>query len=329
MAVRPRSLVRARGRLVLLAVLAAFAMALISAPAPRAVALSVNINPREGPAGTQITISGNLIGCYGSGPGIESSTWGLPEKLDIQWDDEVGNVSVDQSQQGKKLKTVATYAFGDAGFKVTFAAPSGKPGPHAVLATFTPQCNYKSLDKNGKEVQDRKSASYAVSFCLKPDANTACFTSLGSGAGQKDPNVVKGPGIDSLPTGNLEYTVAMTSTGLIVLLVGATVVAWWTGGTVLGTIGGWLGIGRGGQKALEAGQKVKQLTDTAGKLKNAEEMNKAYRAARMLNKAREYAQRLYKLTEGTAEYEAVLNEACGELGINAGQFWSLVSQLPK
>jgi hypothetical protein len=139
----------------------------------------------EGPAGTSVTISGNLIGCYASGPGLESATWGLPDRVALYFDNEVRDAEqteafladlVADPNEVLRLEEVASHEFGEAGWELTFTVPDVRPGPHLVILSFQPVCNYRSVEApNGFT---HMPANVPLSFCITDDGTCPSATSL-------------------------------------------------------------------------------------------------------------------------------------------------------
>jgi hypothetical protein len=146
------------------------------------------LTPGEGEAGTSVTISGNLIGCYASGPGAESSTWGLPDRVALYFDNEVrdseqtaaftSDLAADPNEV-LRLEEVASHTFGDAGWDLTFTVPDVRPGPHLVVLSFQPVCNYRSVDAPDGFTHDF--SNVVLSFCITEDGVCPAASTLPPG----------------------------------------------------------------------------------------------------------------------------------------------------
>lgn len=218
--------------------------------------------PEQGPPGTSVTISGNLIGCYGSGPGLESSTWGLPDRVVFYWNPDVltqtdaktfGQRIKDNPTDRAGLQELKSHSFGAAGWSLTFSVPAGALGPHYGVLSFEPRCNYKSVgDEDGR---DKTPANVVLSFCVTEQDGTcrSPTTSIEGGIG-KD----LGGGRSGTGHGKADFTVldreirrnyAIAIAGVVVAVVlGGVLISIWGAGSAAA------GAGRGVVTAAEAAE---------------------------------------------------------------------------
>jgi hypothetical protein len=206
--------------------------------------------PAMGPAGTSVTIRGDLIGCYANGPGAESSTWGLPNQVVFRWNSNTlkstdGDAFAQQVQAQKTdtinepgLQEVASHSFADGqgGWKLTFPA-TGDPGQHYGVLSFEPHCNYK--DTAHPMGIDHHAENIVLAFCVTdaagncPDVTSyvPAGTPQGGGYNQVGSHT---KGIDILGAQiRRNYITAGICTGLILLVSGGALYLGITGGSVL------------------------------------------------------------------------------------------------
>jgi hypothetical protein len=149
--------------------------------------------PDHGPPGTSVQINGNLIGCYGSGPGLESSTWGFPDRVVFYWSSAVltqddakafGQRIAANPNDRAGLQEIASYSFGAAGWSLKFSIPEGSLGPHYGVLSFEPRCNYKSVAH--PDGDDKDPANVVMSFCVTEKDGTcrSPLTSIEGGIGK-------------------------------------------------------------------------------------------------------------------------------------------------
>lgn len=228
-------------------------------------------NPEQGPPGTNVTISGTLIGCYASGPGLESATWGFPNRVVYYWNPDVYTEAQAAEFQQRLtanpndrsgLQEIASHVFGSSGWTLSFSVPSGSLGVHLNVLSFEPQCNYKSQEKPDGFTQDP--SNFLLSFCVLdaqgvcPSAPSAPSTVRG---GRPAPGGYwRGPGgtgsVDVLGKQIAKHNlVGGAATVGIIVIAGWAFLAWWSGTTMLGLIG--LGPAKAaGTKLLTEGGKA-------------------------------------------------------------------------
>jgi hypothetical protein len=140
--------------------------------------------PEKGPAGTHVTISGNLIGCYG-GPGEITPYWGYPDRVVYYWNPQVSTPSQADAFEERlnkdpnnhdDLTEVGSYTFGphpSGAWSISFAVPDGPHGPHENVISFEPRCQNRTGPNSNPVVLDINANNVPVSFCLTDDTG-AC-----------------------------------------------------------------------------------------------------------------------------------------------------------
>lgn len=144
--------------------------------------------PAEGPVGTEVVVTGNLIGCYG-GPGEITSYYGFPKRVVYYWNPQATTYTEGQSISDRLsanpndksgLTEVASYSFGEAGWELKFNVPAdATPGYHFNVISFEPRCQRFYRDENGKEVEEDQNAYNVVTnFCVM-DSTGVCPSTPG------------------------------------------------------------------------------------------------------------------------------------------------------
>jgi hypothetical protein len=141
--------------------------------APGAAAESIWLDPGAGPPGTTVRISGDLLGCYETGPGPLSASWGLPNTITFYWDPGgIGNA--DASQVGG-MQQLGSWSLGQPAIDVSFTVPAdARLGSHLVVAELQPKCNYQYLDQSGNVVASNEPSYTSAVFCVLAEEGAPC-----------------------------------------------------------------------------------------------------------------------------------------------------------
>ncbi len=195
-------------------------LAVVVPPTAPARAESVWLEPASAPRGTNVTLRGDLLGCYETGPGPLSATWGLPERITFFWDPSGLYDGPDDPTDTSAMVQIGTWSPGASGISIPFTVPADATlGTHRVVAELEPQCNFMALE-NGQEVRWTEEPSYlSASFCVLESEGAPCLEAASdpSGATGDVPAVGGGGGSTTIVDGGLVGLALAGIAGALVL----------------------------------------------------------------------------------------------------------------